>query len=97
MLKIHPILSMREVEVYPLVRERSQTRAIDYLYDFAMSYSHIDEIAVEDATTPEQADELVKRLSTKFPDKHIYRSRVSPVIGAHVGPDVLGVAVLGDK
>jgi len=28
---------------------------------------------------------------------HFYRSKVSPVIGAHVGPRVLEVAVLGDK
>ncbi len=97
MLKVHSILSMRESEVYPLARERSRTRAIDYLYDFATSYARIEEIAVEDATTPDQANRLVKRLSAKFPDKHIYQSKVSPVIGAHVGPDVLGVAVLGDK
>jgi len=78
-------------------RERSRAKAIDYLYNFATSFSHIEEMAVEDATTPDEADRLVERLSTQFPKEHIYRSKVSPVIGAHVGPHVLGVAVLGDK
>jgi len=97
MLKLHPILGIRDGEVYPFTRERSRAKAIDYLYNFAVSFSHIEEMAVENATTPDEADELVGRLDNKFPREHIYRSKVSPVIGAHVGPHVLGVAVLGDK
>ena len=65
--------------------------------NFATSFSHIDEMAVEDATTSDEADMLVERLSAKFPKERIYRSKVSPVIGAHVGPHVLSVAVLGGK
>jgi DegV family protein with EDD domain len=96
-LKVTPILGMKDGEVFPFAREHSRAKAIDYLYDFAASFSHIDEMAVEHATTPDEADGLVKCLSAKFPEEHIYRSKVSPVIGAHVGPRVLGVAVLGDR
>ncbi len=96
-LKVTPILGIKDGEVFPFAREHSRARAIDYLYDFAASFSHIDEMAVEHATTPDEADGLVKRLSAKFPKERIYRSRVSPVIGVHVGPRILGVAVLGDK
>jgi len=97
MLRLHPILGMRDGEVYPFTRGRSQAKAIDYLYNFAASFSHIEEMAVENATTPDEANELVERLGTQFPREHIYRSKVSPVIGAHVGPHVLAVSVLGDK
>jgi DegV family protein with EDD domain len=96
-LKVVPILGIKDGEVYPFTREHSRARAIDYLYNFATSFSHIDEMAVEDATTPDEADELAKRLSSRFPKERIYRSKVSPVVGAHVGPHVLGVAVLGDR
>ena len=96
-LKVTPILGIKDGEVFPFAREHSRARAIDYLYDFAASFSHIDEMAVEHATTPDEADGLVKRLGAKFPKERIYRSRVSPVIGVHVGPRILGVAVLGDK
>jgi len=96
-LKVVPILGIRDGEVYPFTREHSRARAIDYLYNFATSFSHIDEMAVEDATTPDEADELAKRLSSKFRKERIYRTKVSPVVGAHVGPQVLGVAVLGDR
>jgi len=67
------------------------------LCDFAMSFSHIEEMAVEDATTPDEAELLVERLSAKFPRERIYRTRVSPVVGTHVGPHVLAVSVLGDR
>jgi DegV family protein with EDD domain len=97
MLKVNPILGIRDGEVVPFARERSRAKAIDYLYDFATSFSHIEEMAVEDATTPDEAEMLVERLSAKFPKERIYRSRVSPVIGAHVGPHVLAVSVLGDR
>jgi DegV family protein with EDD domain len=96
-LRVSPILGIRDGEVYPFVREHSRAKALDYLYDFAASFSHIDEMAVEDATTPDEADELAKRLAGKFSEQHIYRSKVSPVVGAHVGPHVLGVAVLGNR
>ncbi|HUV56355.1 MAG TPA: DegV family protein [Dehalococcoidales bacterium] len=97
MLRLHPILGVRDGEVYPFTRERSRAKATDYLYNFAVSFSHIEAIAVEDATTPDEADRLVERLGSKFPKEHIYRSKISPVIGAHVGPHVLAVSVLGDK
>ncbi len=96
-LKVTPILGLKDGEVYPFDREHSRARAIDYLYDFAAGFSRIDGIAVEHATTPDEADELCERISAKFPKAPIYRAKVGPVIGAHVGPRVLSVAVLGDR
>jgi DegV family protein with EDD domain len=96
-LKVSPILGIRDGEVYPFAREHSRARAIDYLYDFADGFTKIEGIGVEDATTPDEADELANRLQSRFPGQTINRSRVSPVVGAHVGPRVLGVAVLGDR
>jgi DegV family protein with EDD domain len=97
MLKINPILGIRDGEVFPFGQERSRTKAIDRLYEFVMGYSKIDEMAVEDATTPGEADALVERLIKKYPKERIYRSKFSPVIGTNVGPSVIGVAVLGDR
>ena len=97
LLKVHPVLTLKEGEVHPVSRERTRAKAIDHLYNFATSYSHIEEIAVEDATTPDEAEKLVERLGSKFPRERIYRAKVSPVIGAHVGPHVVGVSVLGDR
>jgi DegV family protein with EDD domain len=97
MLKLNPILGIKDGEVFPFVQERSRAKAIDHLYKFAMSYSQIEELSVEDATTADEADALAERLGAKFPRERIYRSKFSPVIGTNVGPHVIGVAVLGDR
>jgi DegV family protein with EDD domain len=97
LLKVNPVLTIKDGETYPVARERCRAKAVDNLYNFAVGYSRIEEISVEHATTPDEADELCERINAKFPKVHIYRSKVSPVIGAHVGPRVLEVAVLGDK
>ena len=96
-LKINPIITLRDGVVEPAGRTRSRAKAIDYLYNFAMSYSHIDEMAVEDAACSEDAETLVERLSSKFPRERIYRSRTTPVIGTHTGPGLLLLDVMGDR
>ena len=97
MLKVNPIIGLKDGKVFPFARVRSRTKAIDSLYNFAMSFSHIDEVAVEDAACPEDAEALVERLSSKFPKERIYRSKTTPVIGTHTGPGLLLIAILGDK
>jgi DegV family protein with EDD domain len=97
LLGINPILGIKDGEVFPFGRERSRVKAIEHLYNFVAGHNHIEEMAVEDATTPDEADAFVQRLGTRFPVERIYRSKVSPVIGTNVGPRVIGVAVLGDK
>jgi len=97
LLKINPIIGMKDGEVFPFGRERSRAKAIDHLYRFAVSYSHIEEMAVEYAVAVDEAEALIERLGSEFPKERIYRSRVSPVIGTHTGPSLLVVSVLGDR
>jgi len=97
MIKVNPIITLRNGVVEPVGRTRSRAKAIDHLYDCAMSYAYIEEMAVEDAACPDDADKLVERLGSKFPKERIYRSKTTPVIGTHTGPGLLLVAILGDK
>ena len=97
MLKVNPVITLRDGVVEPAGRARSRAKAIDLLYDFAASYSHIEEMAVEAAACPDDAERLVERLGAIFPKERIYRTRTTPVIGTHTGPGALLVVVLGDK
>jgi len=94
MLKINPILEMKNGEAYPVSRKRSRAKAIEALYNFVKSFSNLRELAVEYATTPEEAEALAQRFDPIFPRERIYVSKVSPVVGAHIGPRVIGIAVL---
>ena len=97
MLKFNPIIGMKDGEVTGFSRPRSRAKAIDHLYNFAMSYSHVEEVAIEYATALDEAEMLAERLGSKFPKERIYYSRSSPVIGTHTGPSLLVVTVLGDR
>ena len=94
MLSVKPILTIREGEMAPLTRVRSLTAGLDYLYNTAASYSNIEGIAVEHATTPDDADKLVARLGAIFPKERIYRSVISPVVGTYAGPNALALTIL---
>ena len=94
MLSIKPILTVKDGEMAPLTRVRSPAAGMDYLYNFVSGFSKIEALAVEHATTPDKADELVERLSLLLPKARIYRSIVSPVLGTHAGPDAVALTVL---
>jgi DegV family protein with EDD domain len=97
LLKVNPIIGLKDGEVYPLARERSRTKAIDRLYNFATSFGTIEGLAVEYAADLDEANRLVQRLHSKYPQVPIYLTRASPVIGTHTGPGLIVVSVLGDR
>jgi DegV family protein with EDD domain len=97
LLKVNPIIGLKEGEAYPCARERSRAKAIDYLYNFATSFGSVEGLAVEYATDLDEANRLVQRLHSKYPQVPIYLSRASPVIGTHAGPGLIVVSVLGDR
>ncbi len=94
LLSIKPIITLRDGEVAPVTRVRSRAAGADYLYNYVAGFSSIEELAVEYATTPDEADALIERLSSIYPKERIYRSTVSPVLGTHMGPNILAVTVL---
>jgi DegV family protein with EDD domain len=97
LLKINPIIGLKNGEVHPYARERSRAKAMDRLYNFATSFNNVEGLAVEYATDLDEANRLVQRLRSKYPQVPIYLSRTSPVIGTHTGPGLIVVSVLGDR
>lgn len=98
LLSVKPILTMREGELAPLTRVRSVSAGLDYLCSYAAGFSNIEGMAVEHATTPEDADKLVERLGAIYPKERIYRAVISPVVGTYAGPNALALTILeGEK
>ena len=94
LLKVNPVLGIKDGAAFPIARCRNRTQALDFLVDFVKGFSRIEAIAIEDATTAEELELLAQRLKDVVPAERTYRSKVSPVVGTHVGPHVLAVSVL---
>jgi DegV family protein with EDD domain len=97
LLKVNPVIGMKDGEVHPYARERSRAKAIDHLYNFTAGFSNLEGLAVEYATDLDEANKLVQRFRTKFAEVPIYLCRVSPVIGTHTGPGLILVSGFGDR
>jgi len=89
LLKITPILTLRDGIVTPVQRTRSRTQAIDALVNLVKSAKSIEGLMLQHATTPDDLEILAGKLADVYPREKTYFSTVNAVIGAHVGPHVL--------
>jgi DegV family protein with EDD domain len=94
LLKANPVLGIKDGNTFPIARPRGRAQAIDFLVNFVNGFQRIEMLAIEDATTPDDLEILAQRLKDVVPPERVYRSKVSPVVGTHVGPHVLAVSVL---
>lgn len=97
LLKITPVLTVRDGIVTPVQRTRSRSQAIDTLVNLVKGGNKIESLMIEDASTPEDLAILANRVAEYYPKEKTYRSTVSPVIGTHVGPHVLAVHFIEGK
>jgi DegV family protein with EDD domain len=97
-LAMKPLLHMADGRVEPLEKVRTSAKAIARLEEIAVERAGGDgssvEIAVQHLDAPERADALASRLRERLPGlTAVTVGEVGAVIGAHVGPGVLGVIV----
>jgi DegV family protein with EDD domain len=97
LLKMTPILTLKEGLVTPVQRTRSRTQAIDALVNLVKGAKNIEALMLEDATTPDELEIVAARCADIYPREKTYRGTVSPVIGVHVGPHVLAASFIEGK
>jgi DegV family protein with EDD domain len=92
-LRIKPILSI-ESEILPIERVRTSGRAFDRLIEYlgARREDGCDTFFIQHIHAPEKAQQLVDRGREIYGGDPEFVSEIGPVIGAHVGPGLLGVA-----
>jgi DegV family protein with EDD domain len=93
-LKVNPILGLKDGVAFPAGRVRSRAKATEWLIEFASKLNKVRAIAVEYGTNVAEAKAFASRLSSLFPEATLYMSNVSPVIGTHTGPNLLGMTLL---
>jgi DegV family protein with EDD domain len=97
-LAVKPILAIEDGRVVTRDKVRTASRAIARLEDLAARASGVRpvEVTVTHLDNPEQAEALSERLAARLGERLVGPVRVAEVgavLGAHVGPGLLGVVV----
>ena len=101
-LSIKPILGLRDGHIVPLERVRTSTRAIARLEELAVEAANAlpagsegVDVAVHHLDSSERAERLAERLRGRLAQGVEVRVvELGAVVGAHVGPGTLAVAVV---
>ena len=92
-LRLKPLLTVKDGEVHPLEKIRTRSKGIDRLCDIVKEHAPLESLAVVYTTTPDDAAQLADRLRPLVPSGDIPISQVGPVVGTHAGPGVLGISL----
>jgi fatty acid kinase fatty acid binding subunit len=95
-LSVKPLLHLADGRLEPVERVRTATRALARLEELAVraAGSRSVDVAVQHLAAPERAQEMAERLRHRIPDlTSLHVGEVGAVVGAHVGPGMLGVVV----
>lgn len=96
-MRVKPLLQLTdEGRVEVLERTRTWARALDRVTELAVEAAAgapVDVVIVH-AVAPERADELSARLAARLRLREQHRALIGPIVGTHVGPGAVGVAVV---
>ena len=95
LLNLKPLLRVDEGQVVPFERTRTRARAIQGLVDFVQGLPNVGRISALYATSAADGADLAGRLAvaTGVPTDAVVVAQLGPVIGVHIGPGAMGVAV----
>lgn len=95
-LAVKPLLHVVDGRIAPLEKVRTASKALARLEELAVERAggRPVDVAVQHLAAAEKATALAERLRVRLPQLgELYLSEVGAVVGAHVGPGLLGVVV----
>jgi DegV family protein with EDD domain len=95
-LSVKPLLHLADGRLEPVERVRTASRALARLEELAVRGAGGDpvDVAVQHLAAPDRAQEMAERLQRRLPElRSLHVGEVGAVVGAHVGPGMLGVVV----
>ncbi|ROO83621.1 DegV family protein with EDD domain [Actinocorallia herbida] len=95
-LMVKPLLNLADGRIAPLEKVRTSAKALSRLEELAVSRAGTGsvDVAVQHVGSPARAKGLAESLRRRIPAlRTLHLGEVGPVIGAHVGPGMLGVAI----
>jgi len=91
MLSVKPMLTITEGEFVPVGQVRTRSKGIEKLLEFVRSADGIEDLAVINSTTPDEAESLADSIRTIVPSAQTRVTRLGTALGVHGGPGVLAV------
>jgi DegV family protein with EDD domain len=95
-LAVKPLLHVVDGRIAPLEKVRTASKALARLEALVVQRAGDREVdlAVHHLAAPDKAEDLAERLRAHLPAlRDLHTSEVGAVVGAHVGPGLLGVVV----
>lgn len=95
-LAVKPLLHVVDGRIVALERVRTASKAIARLADVAVERagSRLVDVAVQHLAAPERAERVGSVLRDRIPRlRRMYLNQVGAVVGAHVGPGLIGVVI----
>ena len=94
-LKIKPMVILKDGEVHPLGKARTFPKALVIMKQTARDFAPVEALAVMHSTTPETAQETADDLRDMLPQgREPHVTRFGPVLGVYTGPGAIGIALL---
>ena len=92
-LQFKPILSIRDGEAHPVDRPRTRRRAMARIVEIVRELAPIRRMHVSYTTGREHALAILHEVADLVEPERLIESRFGPVLGTHLGPNTIGVAV----
>jgi DegV family protein with EDD domain len=89
LLKVKPLLTVRDGELVQAGLARSYAKGVDQLYEFVKSITGVQEVAIVYSTVPDEANSLKKRIGSFISEERIHMARLGAGLGVHGGPGTL--------
>lgn len=93
LLHIKPILKMHD-GISQVERVRTHRKALARLVEMLKSYAPFEKIAFLHSGARESAQMLRDEIRSLLPDGETWLQMINPVLGAHIGPGVVGFAAV---
>lgn len=92
-LSIKPVIQVLDGEVAEESKQRTRSRAVDYLVHKAMAMAPLERVALCNGTA-EDIDAIVEKLGEVKSATDLVVVDLGPVVGTHTGPGTIGLCFL---
>ncbi|MDP6667880.1 MAG: DegV family protein, partial [Dehalococcoidia bacterium] len=94
LLRVRPILMMRDGEAHPVERARNRKKGITRLKAMVAEHAPLEKIAILYTTDRDVAQEIADEVAELDPGGAPELAQLGPVVGNYLGPGTLGLGLV---